>query len=156
MSVSRRGLTLLEVLAAAVLLTTLAGACVPLLSDAAGRLAAMNESGNEASFDSIDLAQFADSVLSTPDAYRIDSLTELYRLDLAWPEAPARSPVTITQLRDLSSGSADGDDDSSEITHAWLSFACEDHLVIRWLSLETGEDDADAEPATGGDEEAAP
>ena len=118
----RRGLTLLEVLASTVLLTMLAGACVPLLRKAMNDLRRPDEP-----FALVELTQLAELFLADPSAFGVESLpSELDKLHVFWPEQPDRSPVTVRRWRA----------DTPPPDHAWLSFSCEGQRIFRWLAVE--------------------
>ncbi len=118
----RRGLTLLEVLASTVLLTMLAGACVPLLRKAMNDLRRPDEP-----FALVELTQLAELFLIDPPAFGVESLpSQLDELHLPWPERPGRSPVTVRRLST----------DAPPHDHAWLSFSCEGQRIFRWLAVE--------------------
>ncbi len=115
----RRGLTLLEVLAATVLLAVLAGACVPILRHAAR---AMNTPS--ASSDLRELAALADAFVEGPGEFGIapDSMPLEFELD--WPESPDRVPVRV---RILTADAPDAED-------LWLAFATDEWFVLRWMT----------------------
>ena len=118
----RRGLTLLEVLASTVLLTMLAGACVPLLRKAMNDLRRPDEP-----FALVELTQLAELFLTDPPAFGVESLpSQLDELHLPWPERPGWSPVTVRRWHA----------DTPPRDHAWLSFSCEGQRIFRWLAVE--------------------
>ncbi len=125
----RRGLTLLEVLASTVLLTMLAGACVPLLRKAMNDLRRPDEP-----FALVELTRLAELFLADPSAFGVESLpSQSDELHLPWPERPGRSPVTVRRLST----------DAPPPDHAWLSFSCEGQSIFRWLAAEA---DRESEP----------
>ena len=114
----RRGLTLLEVLASAVLLAAMAAACVPLL-----RQAMRDSQVEEPSVDLRDLADFAD--VST--AHGPEVLLKQARTELPWPDSPDRAPVVVERLR------------AEDSRHAWLAFRAGTWTVFRWVEVPTDE-----------------
>lgn len=110
-----RAMTLIEVLAAAVILAMLAGAVVPLLADARRTL-----EHDGVSLEILDLEEFADAFVGSPESFGIDNaLTELSRLDVPWPDHPDRPSVLVRLI--------DGGD------HFWIVFECSRLAVSRWL-----------------------
>lgn len=130
MMMHRRGLTLLEVLAAAVLLTVLATTCMPLLRKAMRDLREPEES--VAIFD---LAQFADDFVADPSAFDAESITPVAEaIQVPWLEHPDRPAVRVLRLNAI----------GSDTDHAWLRFACGNRTVVRWIAVEV---DRPQEPA---------
>jgi prepilin-type N-terminal cleavage/methylation domain-containing protein len=118
---SRRGLTLLEVLAATVLLAILAGACVPVLQRA---LPALRPPQRQ--FELLDLARVADSVVAEPSAFGVDAVFEANELRMGWPDHTDRPAITVRLL------AADDSDDE----HGWLVFSSGGWTVHRWMELD--------------------
>ena len=116
-----RGLTLVEVLAATVLLAILAATCMPLLQRAMRALETIKQP-----FELLELAQFADSLLADPSAFGVEAPSQLAELQLSWPEQPDRSLITVRRL-----SASDPESD-----HAWLTFSCGGRAVYRWVPLE--------------------
>ena len=111
-----RGLTLVEVLAATVLLAILAATCMPLLQRAMRALQT-----TKPPFELLELAQFADSLLADPSAFGVEAPSQLAELQALWPEHPDRSLITVRQL-----SASDPESD-----HAWLAFSCGGRAVCR-------------------------
>jgi len=120
----RRGLTLLEVLAATVLLTVLAGTCVPLVRAALPALRPPDRP-----FALLDLARVADSVVAEPAQFELGAFAEISERQITWPDQPHRPPITV---RLITPGEPDVD-------HRWLAFSCGDWTVHRWIPLELDE-----------------
>ncbi len=134
----RRGLTLLEVLASAVLLAVLAAACVPLLA------AAMRDLEDvQPPFEYAELVEFVDSLLaqgadggpgpaSSATAGAAEWQKQMWfagtaeaETEVPWPvEKPDRSPVRVRRLR------ADQD-----ARHGWLVFSAGAWTVCRWVEV---------------------
>ena len=117
---TRRGLTLVEVLASAVLLTLIASASVPVLRQA-GR--ALREPPRPHAL--FDLARFADKAVQDPDANGFDLPVDDSRLEVPWPDEPDWPAVTIRRLQ----AGPDAD-------HVWLTFTCEPWTVVRWVAVD--------------------
>jgi prepilin-type N-terminal cleavage/methylation domain-containing protein len=120
---SRRGLTLLEVLAATVLLAILAGACVPVLQRA---LSALRPSQRQ--FELLELARVADSVVAEPSAFGVDAVSEASEQRMGWPDHTDRPVITVRLLA--------ADDPDAE--HGWLAFSSGGWTVHRWMELDVG------------------
>ena len=140
----RRGLTLLEVLAATVLMTMIAAACIPILRSAASLL----RDEDDDRINVHELACFLDSWLQE---HGDDLAPEEFAdgIELAWPEDPHRPPVYV-QLLSASNETAD---------HIWLIFtptpgtpgsgqresggygvdAGTGPVIIRWVAVEPDE-----------------
>ena len=135
---SRRGLTLIEVLASIVILTMLAVVCMPMLQAA--------ETSSQAQLDErllVDLGNLADALIESPREFGIDDLSAIDTIELAWPEIiiidePTRDPVSL-QLRCVGDG-------EGGIAHAWAIFRTEGGIAIcRWIGPEPFKNDAPEE-----------
>jgi len=124
---SRRGLTLLEVLAATVLLAILAGACVPMLRSA---LPALRPPQRQ--FELLELARVADSVVAEPSVFGVDAVSEAGEQRMGWPGHTDRPVITIRLLAA----------DDSDPEHGWLVFSSGGWTVHRWMELDVGNREA--------------
>ena len=117
----RRALTLVEVLAATVLLAMLAAACMPLLQRA---MRGLDEP--DAPFNPLELSQLAASLLADASAFSVESPYQQDELQLPWPEHPQRPPVTVRRLmaQDV------------ESDHAWLAFSSGKTFIFRWVPVD--------------------
>jgi prepilin-type N-terminal cleavage/methylation domain-containing protein len=116
---TRRGLTLVEMLAAALLLAMLAAACVPRLQaiPAAG-------AGARPGFDLLDLARLADLIAA--DLARPGSPQRpmpLSPTSVAWPDHPERPPARMRWIVAANGGTE----------HAWIVIECHGLAVARWI-----------------------
>lgn len=118
----RRGLTLLEVVAAAALLAVIAAACVPMLREArrwADRAAEPDR------FD--DLVAVADAIVADPEVFGLvetDLTTDGFETTISPPELdPDRVRIRLLQ----------SDDEAA--THAWVALDCDGDTVIRYVEL---------------------
>lgn len=120
---SRRGLTLLEVLAATVLLSMLAASCVPLL-----RLVMKDLSHQDEQFDLIELSLFVDEILAEPSEFNLDPdmFSESSEHTINWPESTTGTSVIVRRLVS----------DDPKANHAWLSFSCNGKSVFRWIPVD--------------------
>lgn len=118
----RHGLTLLEVLAATVLLTMIAAVCTPLLRQAIRHL-----HEPDATVLIFDLAQFADGLVADPSEFDVESVQSVTgELQLPWLQHPDRPAVIVRRLNAI----------DPNTDHAWLSFTCGNNTVFRWIALE--------------------
>jgi len=76
---NRRGLTLVEVLMATVLLAMTAAACVPLLAAVPNK-----RSADEADVDHATLAEIADAIVADPASFGIDELASIGVRSVQW------------------------------------------------------------------------
>ena len=121
---SRRGLTLLEVLAAAVLLAVVAGTCVPLLRNALPALRAPDHQ-----FELFELARVADSIIAEPAAFGIEAWPEIGDQWITWPDVPDRPVITVRLIRV----------GEPQVNHGWLAFSSGDWTIHRWIALDVDE-----------------
>lgn len=119
---SCRALTLIEVLVSIVILSMLAGTCVPLMRDSMRSLRDPSITKGDIG----ELAAFADEVMARPTGFGVATWREVTELTLAWPQHPDRSPVSV------SVGRAAG----IEIDHGWVVFTCDGLTVSRWAHIE--------------------
>lgn len=129
---SRRGLTLIEVLAATVLLSMLAASCIPLL-----RLAMTDLRHQDESFDLIELSLFVDEMLAEPSEFNLDSamFAETSEHTINWPKSTTGTSVIMRRLVS----------DNPKANHAWLSFSCNGKSVFRWIPVDN-EDYQESQP----------
>ncbi|NND02015.1 MAG: prepilin-type N-terminal cleavage/methylation domain-containing protein [Acidimicrobiia bacterium] len=112
---SRRGLTLLEVLVATVLMAITTGACVPLIRES---LAALRRS-EKPHITVPELSRHVDQLLrgEAPVHLLVDGVSSM-----PWPDHPDRPPIKVSI--------ASPPDDS---LHTWATFQSGEALVVRWL-----------------------
>jgi len=124
----RRGLTLIEVVAATALLATLVAACVPLLRSA--RIA-LGEAGRADDGRSTERAADAVAALLREDTDLIRRVLESRGpLQLRW-EAGERAYSATAHLRSAVHAAAD----ERRSSHAWVVFDVEGVEVVRWLRI---------------------
>lgn len=123
---SPRGLTIVEVLCATVLLTLVAGTCTSLLR----RAAALADTA-PAIVEIERLAALADRIMEDPTAFGFETVADALGAEVPWPEDAIDSiesnphalpPITV---RVFHSSDARAD-------HEWLAFRCADQVVFRW------------------------
>lgn len=127
---NHRGLTLLEVLAATVLLSMMAAVCVPILTSA--MVALRGDSSSIA--DTSDLAQLAELFINDPSQFGFkdkNAVLEHQQFTIVWPKqdslrGKANADVAVRVLR-----AAQPD----EVTHVWLIFTCQEQVLARWIAL---------------------
>ncbi len=117
--IARRGLTLVEVLAATVLMAIVVAACVPILRQASQAL------GRPRPPLAIQpLASLADQFVAKPSAFGLESAISEQSFEIQWPEAVLDRPSVLVQRLER---------DDPANSHAWLVFSCGDASVVRWL-----------------------
>ncbi len=116
---TRHGLTLIEVLAAAALFAITVGALVPLLRDAqnVGRV-------DTSALDLFELSRTADVLMRGIDPEAVESLSPTER-SLPWPGDPVRGPILVTATVHT--------DEYGR--YAWVVFEHHDLAVARWVRL---------------------
>lgn len=130
---TRRGLTLLEVVAATVLLTIIAAACLPLLAEAR-RWADSTKSANQIGA----LMRTADEVIADPIAFGIEAEAMHTKgfsqvIDPVQEDDPALGPISIELL---ASNNAPRDTDSGDHPkYGWLVFKLDSATIIRYIDL---------------------
>ena len=85
----RRGLTLVEVLAATILLAVIAATCTPLIRQATHLV---RDTGH--SFELFELSRLADELIADPTAFGVESLHEEFELQVPWPDHLDRPAIT--------------------------------------------------------------
>jgi prepilin-type N-terminal cleavage/methylation domain-containing protein len=115
----RAGLTLIEVLAATVLLGVLAVTCVPLLRDIA-----VTGTQPPVNIDHIDLSFAADAIIENRSSLGLDTWPAEPTL-IPWPDDPSH-PLVEVRLQARPSVTDGG----------WLIFRCEAAAVVRWVALD--------------------
>lgn len=122
---SRRAMTLIEVLAATVLLAILSGVCASLLRSVP---VMTTESGaNTTLIDILALEGAADKLLDDVglrDRLTADTSAEF---SMPWPEEPARPSIQIRRIEYEST--------AEKPEHAWVAFSCEQIIVWRCIEL---------------------
>jgi prepilin-type N-terminal cleavage/methylation domain-containing protein len=124
---SRRGLTLLEILVAVVLLATLTATCVPVLRIA---LAALHPPDRQ--FELLDLAQVAGSFMADPSAFGIEAVPRASEGRISWPNQPDRPAITVRLVTI----------DDPDAEHGWVVFSSGGWTVQRWVQLDTDTQEA--------------
>lgn len=124
-----RGLTLVEVLCASVLLAVLASACVPMLTSSLRRL-----HQPPSTFQIEELAEAADLAMNEPEMFGADRIDDLTGQEIAWPDATDRAPIRVELIESAS---------AEQPEHGWLVFSCAEQAVYRWIKVEAdAEEDA--------------
>ncbi len=121
----RRAMTLIEVLAATVLLAILSSVCAALLRTVPAMSAA--ESKDAAPIDILALERLADRLLDD-EGFRERIIADS-SADFAadWPDDTGRPPVRIRRVIPEASG--------DEPAHAWIAFSCADVIAWRYVAL---------------------
>lgn len=125
MTHTTRGMTLVEVLLATVLMTALAVVCLPVLR-------AVPTAAGEARPPTLtDLSLFADECVADPAAFGDASLSEPGRFVIAVHDRPDWEEL---QIEVLDSGEAGP-------SHRWVVFRCGDVVTCRWTPIKRAEGD---------------
>jgi len=127
----RRALTLLEVLAAIVLLTSLALAWLPILH----RSARLGQHGAPLT-SATKLAEFADAFLNDPGAFGISDLDAIVETTLLWRSNEV-APETVAMTIEIARVEFGGDNAPGDI---WFIFRMGDHVVLRWMAKTDSEE----------------
>ena len=121
MTPPRRGLTLIEVLAAVALLSLIAATCTPLMQRSLGLL------GRTAhTIDVGDLGRLADLILAEPERFELPPLEELIEATVTWIDGEDMRLVTVRRIPTSAEG----------VDHGWIAVTCADRTVLRWIAVE--------------------
>src|SRR5262245_1095223 len=120
MSGAGRGMTLLETLAALVLLSALMMTCVPLIQHALRVLRPTHESGADATAE-FELARLGDQLVSAREAAQ--DLLSVRTMKPPWLDGASHDPITVVPLRS----------DGSSAEHTWVRLQWANHVVYRWI-----------------------
>ena len=120
------GLTLVEVLAATVLLAILAAACVLLLQRAMRAL-----QPPDPGFEFLELAQLADLFIADPSTLGGEALPQEGEHQALWPEHPDRPLITVHRLTA----------NDPEAEYAWLVVSSGQWAVHRWVPNDREEEE---------------
>ncbi len=122
---SRRAMTLIEVLAATVLLATLGGVCASMLRSVPMR---PGDSPIDAtSIDMLAIQRAADALLDVSDFRERVIADSNAEFETGWPEESARPSIRVRRVQHESS--------ADEPTHAWVVFSCDQFVVWRCIEL---------------------
>jgi len=117
-----RALTLVEVLAAVVLLSILSAASAQMLG------AVRDHIDHAPGIVLSELTIFADTFMEEPAKFGVNALPENIsdeELTVPWPDEPARAPVTLARI----------EPDNPATEHAWLAFRCGTLVVVRYIPV---------------------
>lgn len=136
-----RAITLIEVLAALVIIAMLAGVCVPMLRSAASIIGEPQQL--DASEARLDLEALADMFVMNPTAFGVESLDELTMVQIGSPDSSALSQVSVVRLtRDDETEETEG----TEWNHGWLVFREGGNVAIRFREPAPRDDSKEASP----------
>ncbi len=132
-----RGLTLLEVLAATMMLALLAATCSPIIAKA---MALVRQGGAAAlaspTVSLPELEEVADAFMADPKQFGVATahLHEIEHVEFTCPSSPHAgaadaSPLAGCIVRVARLGAPEN------AKHFWLVFACEESKVVRWVPL---------------------
>lgn len=144
----RHGLTLVEVLASAVLLAVIATASLPVLRASMTQLDAARSSAR-ADFGLEELATAADFALADPAMLGVASTDEVTEeVEIPWPDHPERPPIVIRRLgTSTSQTKADSDDAAIPAAeYIWFEFVCAGWMVYRLVPVQPAAEEEQTEP----------
>lgn len=118
---SPRGMALVEVLAATMLLAMLGTTCASLLHAARGALPRPDPDLNWLDLEALE--RFADEAMDDPANSALHASPDSLDLSLPWPHAPGRLPVRIREVQVTAAEIERGGD--------WIAFSCGDLTVWR-------------------------
>lgn len=124
----RRGLTLIEVVAATALLTLIVAASVPILGAARRDLAASRAVRDGAAIGSFEEA--VDDLLVQQRGLAAELLEQSAGLELRWRSDEHEFAATATMLTATRAG-----DDDHRSSHCWVRFEASEAETVRWLRL---------------------
>ena len=124
----RRGLTLIEVVAATALLTLIVSASVPILGAARRDLAASRAVPDGAAAESFEDA--VDDLLLQRRGLAAELPEHPAGLELRWQSDGQEFAATATMLT-----AARADDDERRSSHCWVRFRAGEAEAVRWLPL---------------------
>lgn len=150
-SITRRGLTLLEVLAASAMLAIITAACLPLLAEARRYADTVREPDRFA-----DLVLIADAVMADPEVFGLDaevmtkdgfeaeiSTLDLHdRVKLTSHDEASIAPLNSVSIRLLTGEPASNIESDGEQTfnHGWLVFRLGRASTLRYIELPEPQD----------------
>lgn len=122
---TKRGLTLVEVLAATVLLSLIAAAIVPTLARCLAVLP------HQSIDDGYDIARVADAFLTDSKAFGFENedwVLTADRFEVPWPGELSQSQIEPIQVQVIRSA-------AENIDHVWLAFRSGEQAALRWMKL---------------------
>ncbi|MCC6909704.1 MAG: type II secretion system protein [Phycisphaerales bacterium] len=122
---SRRAMTLIEVLAATVLLAILGSVCASLLRSVP--VLPTKFDANATTIDMLALGSAADELLDDRELRERLVADPGAAFTMPWPDDPARPPIQIRRV--------EHEPAAEKPEHAWVAFSCEHFIVWRWLEL---------------------
>jgi len=121
----RRAMTLIEVLAATVLLAILSSVCAALWRTVPAMPASV--SNEAAPIDILALERAADQLLDEEDLRARITADSSADFVADWPDAPGRPSVRVRRI--------DPENAGDEPAHAWIAFSCGEVIVWRCIDL---------------------
>ena len=120
-----RGLTLIEVLAATVLLSLLIAACLPVLTES---MAALDR--DTPLPDTFGLARISEQFNNDPDVFGVEEFSprDIQSLEIIVPEDFREPDLEAVQIRVVKT-------DAIEADHCWLVLASGGISIARWMKL---------------------
>lgn len=134
-SSAQRGLTLVEVLAASVLLVFLAAVCIPLVQGISQHLPR-----ETSQVDFIDLHHAADAFMDNPAAFGVDTLSDRSVFTITVSISPAFDQIAVQRVA-LENKVVEGNDEDPQNALQWLVYQFRvDHNEVIRFALEPREE----------------
>lgn len=129
----RRGLTLIEIVTATVLLTVMAAICAPLLRNAVAL-----STRDRPSVDLDALSILADEVVRDSQSFGLESLNEPYgtEIEISWPDSLREDLELDTSVPPVHLEIVRSDGGEEELNHVWVLFTCGPFSIARWIRTE--------------------
>jgi NADPH-dependent ferric siderophore reductase len=121
----RRGLALIEVLAAAALLAVLGAVCAMVLREARLAMPAVERGGS--GVEALELERLAEALLEESDGLDVFTAGGPTSAVVAWPQHPDRPAVRLERLEPAQLGEGQ--------RHAWIAFTCGEVTIWRRIEL---------------------
>jgi prepilin-type N-terminal cleavage/methylation domain-containing protein len=129
MSLPRRAMTLIELLASLVLLSLVASVCVPIFQQSS-RLLRLETANSALSELHADLSRLASDLIAEPKRFGIENdLLEGHKA-IPWPDGTHASAVVIEPIAQTRNFK-----DQSKTVGGWIRFSCEACEVYRWVRV---------------------
>ncbi|GEM_PF-3947895 len=122
---SRRAMTLIEVLAATVLLAILGSVCASVLRSVP--VIPTDPASGTVSVDMLSLERAVDELLGDPDLREHVIADASVETSMPWPDEPAQPAIQVRRVEHESA--------AEESEHAWVAFSCEQCIVWRCIEL---------------------
>ena len=124
---SRRAMTLIEVLAATVLLAILSSVCASVLRSVP--VMPTEPATSTVFIDMLSLERAVDQLLDDAELRERVIADASAGMSMPWPDEPAQPAIQVRRVEHESAAEQPG--------HAWVAFSCEQYIVWRCVELPT-------------------